>query len=210
MSEGVLPGLSSRDGQILALLRGGATIERVIAVGKHRKAWNAWHVGAVIGIHFNGNAPHPKPALTVVPPPAPKQPQRKVAEHGTSGGWGRHRRLGEDQCPACRTWKRNYSRQWAEDKRAAEEGSSLPLWQPAPFTGRATPVELTPAQVDVLRELCRGLSNRRISEALGCSEDTVKSHVKDILAALGASDRTHAVVMVLSGQVRVHGEPRAA
>jgi two-component system NarL family response regulator len=42
-----------------------------------------------------------------------------------------------------------------------------------------------------------GNSNRRIAEALSINEDTVKGHVKSILAKLGARDRTHAVVVAL-------------
>jgi DNA-binding NarL/FixJ family response regulator len=76
----------------------------------------------------------------------------------------------------------------------------LPLLPPTSRTGVRRPV-ITPRQADVLRLLCRGLSNCHIARELLLSEDTVKSHVKAILAALGAGDRTQAVYMVLTCEV---------
>jgi two-component system NarL family response regulator len=49
-------------------------------------------------------------------------------------------------------------------------------------------------ELDVLRGAARGNANKRIAAELGISEDTVKAHMKNILAKLGANDRTHAVV----------------
>jgi DNA-binding NarL/FixJ family response regulator len=56
---------------------------------------------------------------------------------------------------------------------------------------------LTARETDVIQAMARGNSNRRIAEALSINEDTVKGHVKSILAKLGARDRTHAVVVAL-------------
>jgi DNA-binding NarL/FixJ family response regulator len=61
----------------------------------------------------------------------------------------------------------------------------------------ATAPALTPRETDVIQAMARGNSNRRIAEALLINEDTVKGHVKSILAKLGARDRTHAVVLAL-------------
>jgi len=54
---------------------------------------------------------------------------------------------------------------------------------------------LTPRQLDVMRHLARGDSNKGIAEKLGLSEGTVKVHVAAILKALNAANRTQAVLM---------------
>src|SRR5262245_17619523 len=58
-------------------------------------------------------------------------------------------------------------------------------------------VALTYREVDVLRLIAQGNSNKEIAEHLSMSQDTVKSHVKNILTKLGANDRTHAVTIAL-------------
>ncbi len=57
---------------------------------------------------------------------------------------------------------------------------------------------LTPRQMDVMRLLARGESNKGIAEALGLSEGTVKVHVAAILKALNAANRTQAVLIASS------------
>ncbi|HEY4357835.1 MAG TPA: response regulator transcription factor [Acidobacteriaceae bacterium] len=54
---------------------------------------------------------------------------------------------------------------------------------------------LTTREVDVLRSVASGNSNKIIADCLCVSEHTVKGHVRNILSKLGASDRTHAVVI---------------
>ncbi len=56
---------------------------------------------------------------------------------------------------------------------------------------------LSPREIDVLRRVAAGGSNKTIAAQLSLSEDTVKSHVKSIMAKLSASDRTHAVTIAL-------------
>lgn len=58
----------------------------------------------------------------------------------------------------------------------------------------ARPLELTPRQVDVLRLLARGLTNREISGVLGIAEGTVKSHVIRIYELLSVTNRTEAAM----------------
>jgi two-component system nitrate/nitrite response regulator NarL len=51
---------------------------------------------------------------------------------------------------------------------------------------------LTERQTEVLRQLCRGLSNKEISRALDLSEKTTKSHITAIFKALSVVNRTQA------------------
>jgi DNA-binding NarL/FixJ family response regulator len=55
--------------------------------------------------------------------------------------------------------------------------------------------DLSERELEVLTSAARGNANKKIGAELGISEDTVKAHMKSILAKLGAKDRTHAVVV---------------
>jgi DNA-binding NarL/FixJ family response regulator len=61
----------------------------------------------------------------------------------------------------------------------------------------ATDDALTAAEVRVLGLIAAGHANKEIAAQLSLSEDTVKGQVSKILSKLGASDRTHAVVIAL-------------
>jgi DNA-binding NarL/FixJ family response regulator len=50
-------------------------------------------------------------------------------------------------------------------------------------------------EIEVLKLIAAGNSNKSISRHLAISEETTKSHVKRILGKLGARDRTHAVTL---------------
>jgi DNA-binding NarL/FixJ family response regulator len=56
---------------------------------------------------------------------------------------------------------------------------------------------LTEREIDVLRRVAAGKSNKLIAAELDISEGTVKTHMKSILPKLDASDRTHAVMIAL-------------
>jgi len=56
---------------------------------------------------------------------------------------------------------------------------------------------LTGREVEVLRRVAAGKSNKLIAVELDISEGTVKTHMKSILPKLDASDRTHAVMIAL-------------
>jgi DNA-binding NarL/FixJ family response regulator len=56
---------------------------------------------------------------------------------------------------------------------------------------------LTPKEIDVLRLIAAGNTNKEIAAWLSITEETVKSRVKNILDKLGANDRTHAVTIGL-------------
>jgi len=56
---------------------------------------------------------------------------------------------------------------------------------------------LTNREVDVLRLVASGHSNKRVSAELKVSEETIKAHMRSILSKLSANDRTHAVTIAL-------------
>jgi DNA-binding NarL/FixJ family response regulator len=57
--------------------------------------------------------------------------------------------------------------------------------------------ELTTREIDVLRLIAGGNSNKLIADQLSIGEATVKSHVTNILSKLSANDRSHAVTIAL-------------
>ena len=65
--------------------------------------------------------------------------------------------------------------------------------------GVAAPVHepLTPRELELLRYLAEGYTNKEIARAMVLAEDTVKKGVQTLIAKLGATDRTHAVVLAL-------------
>ncbi|MFD6896521.1 response regulator [Rhodococcus sp. NPDC060086] len=64
-------------------------------------------------------------------------------------------------------------------------------------SGASRAPDLTDRELEVLRLMAEGFSNRRISEALFLAEGTVKNHVSSILLKFGARDRTNAVLKAL-------------
>ncbi|MBU8978234.1 response regulator transcription factor [Lysobacter sp. MMG2] len=56
---------------------------------------------------------------------------------------------------------------------------------------------LSSREVEVLGQVAGGRSNKVIAAQMGISEETVKTHMKSILAKLDANDRTHAVTIAL-------------
>jgi DNA-binding NarL/FixJ family response regulator len=56
---------------------------------------------------------------------------------------------------------------------------------------------LTTREIEVLRLVASGHANKMISALLSINEETTKTHIKNILAKLGAKDRTHAVSLGL-------------
>jgi NarL family two-component system response regulator LiaR len=58
----------------------------------------------------------------------------------------------------------------------------------------AVPDELTARELEVLRLIAQGMSNRELAQALVISEKTVKTHVSNILSKLHLADRTQAAI----------------
>ena|SRR5215813_468863 len=63
--------------------------------------------------------------------------------------------------------------------------------------GGLTGGELTEREIEVLRQLAHGRTNREIAEALFISEETVKTHIGNILSKLHLAHRTQAVIYAI-------------
>jgi DNA-binding NarL/FixJ family response regulator len=57
--------------------------------------------------------------------------------------------------------------------------------------------DLSAREIEVLRGVASGCSNKIVADNLCITEDTVKGHMKSILAKLQANDRTHAVMIAI-------------
>lgn len=57
--------------------------------------------------------------------------------------------------------------------------------------------ELTEREIEVLQQVAAGNANKTVADHLAISEETVKTHMSNILSKLGANDRTHAVTIAL-------------
>lgn len=65
--------------------------------------------------------------------------------------------------------------------------------------------ELTPTETRILQQIVAGKSNKEIAYDLNISENTVKTHVKNVFEKLGVSDRTSAATLAIRrGLVRIH------
>ena len=67
----------------------------------------------------------------------------------------------------------------------------------AELATHATDDSLSSREIEVLRLISGGNANKEIGAQLSITEETVKGHIKNILAKLGANDRTHAVTIGL-------------
>jgi len=57
--------------------------------------------------------------------------------------------------------------------------------------------DLSLREIEVLQHVASGCSNKTVADKLDISEDTVKGHMKNVLAKLAARDRTHAVTIAI-------------
>ncbi len=64
---------------------------------------------------------------------------------------------------------------------------------PSQAAGSGESAPLTSRQSQILPLLAEGLPNKRIADALGLTEGTVKQHLKDLFSRLNANNRTQAV-----------------
>jgi DNA-binding NarL/FixJ family response regulator len=82
--------------------------------------------------------------------------------------------------------------------RAVHAGQKrIPPEVAAELAMHTTEDQLTARELEVLKLIAQGNANKEIAAQLSVREDTVKSHVGNILDKLGANDRTHAVTIGL-------------
>jgi two-component system NarL family response regulator len=70
----------------------------------------------------------------------------------------------------------------------------IPPHVAARLAERVGVTDLTPRELEVLRQIVRGKSNKEIGDTLIITEGTVKGHVNNILSKLGVTDRTQAAL----------------
>ena len=85
----------------------------------------------------------------------------------------------------------------AIDKVAKGESFIDPALMPAFLSGKDREEMLTGREREILQLLADGMSNADVAQRLFISQETVKSHVRHILAKLEADTRTHAVAIAL-------------
>lgn len=78
----------------------------------------------------------------------------------------------------------------------ADEGS-LPQRVAERLAARKQRADLSAREMDVLRLLIKGRSNKEIGSSLYVSEDTVKAHLKTLFAKLNVRDRTEAAITAI-------------
>jgi DNA-binding NarL/FixJ family response regulator len=94
--------------------------------------------------------------------------------------------------------KGHVHRELLETIRAVHAGQKgIPPDIAAELAEHAGDDELTTREIDVLRLIAAGNSNKLVADQLSIGEATVKSHVTNILSKLGANDRSHAVTIGL-------------
>jgi DNA-binding NarL/FixJ family response regulator len=94
--------------------------------------------------------------------------------------------------------KGHVHRELLETIRAVHAGQKgIPPDIAAELAAHAGDDELTTREIDVLRLIAGGNSNKLIADQLSIGEATVKSHVTNILSKLGANDRSHAITIAL-------------
>jgi DNA-binding NarL/FixJ family response regulator len=94
--------------------------------------------------------------------------------------------------------KGHVHRELLDTIRAVHAGQKrIPPEVAAELAEHAADEDLTSRELDVLRLIAAGNANKAIAHQLSIGEETVKGHVTNILAKLGANDRTHAVTQAI-------------
>lgn len=89
-------------------------------------------------------------------------------------------------------------RELVDALRAAHVGRRQIVAEVAAQIGRhALDERLSEREIEVLKEVSAGRANKQVAAKLELSEETVKTHMRNILAKLNAQDRTHAVMIAL-------------
>jgi DNA-binding NarL/FixJ family response regulator len=92
--------------------------------------------------------------------------------------------------------KNTLRRELVESIRMVHRGQQIILEEVAlELAVHAADERLSAREMEVLRAVAQGQSNKGIARALGIAEETVKTHMASVLAKLKANDRTHAVLI---------------
>jgi DNA-binding NarL/FixJ family response regulator len=93
---------------------------------------------------------------------------------------------------------KGHDRELIETIHAVYEGrKKIPPEIASELADHATDEALSEREIDVLRLIAAGNSNKQIADHLVVAEATIKSRITNILSKLGASDRAHAVTLAL-------------
>jgi DNA-binding NarL/FixJ family response regulator len=93
---------------------------------------------------------------------------------------------------------KGHNRELLETVRTVHRGGKrIPPEIAAELAEHAIDDELSAREIDVLKLIATGHSNKQIADHLSIAEPSVKSRVTNILAKLSASDRAHAVAIAL-------------
>jgi DNA-binding CsgD family transcriptional regulator len=82
-------------------------------------------------------------------------------------------------------------------RRVAAGEALVPSKIASVFTESLARPELSPRELQVVRRLAAGDSNKEVGQMLQITEHTVKAHVKSILVKLGATGRTEAIAIAI-------------
>jgi len=83
------------------------------------------------------------------------------------------------------------------EKSAERHRSHRTVAEEAIWRERWAELELTRRETEVLQLIADGLGNREIAQQLFLAEETVKTHVRNVLTKLQARSRSHAVAIAL-------------
>lgn len=136
---------------------------------------------------------HPRVKIILVTSAAESNWERKAREIGAEG-----------------FWYKEYSPEPLEQliRTVADGGICYPEKEPDVSLGCTTKVELTERERDVLRELIGGYTNEEIAERLNIGVNTVKFHVKNLLAKTGFENRLSLAVNAKSFGIVVNEDDR--
>ena len=102
-----------------------------------------------------------------------------------------HKALGDDELAAA-------------DSATAENIYAQLGVEPAPVCGQRTPGGLTKREIDILRRVAGGATNKQVAEQICISEKTVSRHLANIYGKLGVSSRTAAVAWAHTNNLLWH------
>lgn len=83
----------------------------------------------------------------------------------------------------------------------------FPEATPTVRLGDTTSAELTPKEIEILRMVCDALENAEIAERLGCSVNTVKTHIAHILRKTGYANKTRLAIAVTNKRFIIPAAP---